>query len=184
MSCFTFMDWGGLPVPYSLGRVSHLYGRSMWHLLYGHSGPVFFLYKTDMVFGEIWVRTASDFFWCGQSQEESFQHECNNWEMYGRYRRSETSPIISNYVRHILSKYSRKYTPKVSGCRGFLGFFNLSTSCPYQDWVVKQWYASHSLFSHCIWRFPPDQAGSPAWSEMVNVYFIEVVWGIGHVCAF
>lgn len=26
-----------------------------------------------------------------------------------------------------------------------------------QDWVVKQWYASHGLFSNCIWLWPPQQ---------------------------
>ncbi|CAK9082118.1 unnamed protein product [Durusdinium trenchii] len=35
-----------------------------------------------------------------------------------------------------------------------------------QDWVVKQWYSSHGLFSNCLWLWPADQA---AWFVRTEV---------------
>ena len=89
----------------------------------------------------------------------------------------KVSLIVWHYFT--IKNNSRNYTSQVSECAGFLGL--LISSCLYQDWVVKQWYASHSLFSSCIWLFPADQAGPqkggpPALSKLFQ--------GVGHVCTF
>ena len=143
-----------------------------------------FFYKTDIMSLVKWCLSANCFWRVARIKRNHFNMSATTEKSREVQKYHKISLIVWHYFT--IRNNSRNYTSQVSGCGWFLGL--LISSCPYQDWVVKQWYASHSLFSSCIWLFPADQAGPPkgrppAWSEMVKVYFIKVVSG-GRSCVY